>query len=149
MLTPSRLDKWFDLTVWTLPPHVTALDDVDTAEPVFGDIVEVRGHRLGRIAGAPFIALLRLADGRWCYASFDLQSDEQMVWTLIVAATRERLWWDACTDEDRERFTPQLTRDELDEELVRIDEMLESDVPEARATAERRARQRAPSKKRR
>jgi hypothetical protein len=142
----SRLAQWFDLTVWTVPPLVTALDAVHADEPVFGEIVEVRGHRLGSIGGAPFIALVRLADGRWCYANFTARDAESMTWVLFVASTRDRLWWFACTDEDRERFTPQLTREDLEDELVRIDELLESGDSETRAIAERRAHQRASSR---
>lgn len=139
---PSRLVQWFDLTVWTLPVFVTALDDVDAAEPTYGDIIEVRGHRLGRMGGAPFIVLAKLADGRWCYGSFALRDADDMAWTVVVAASLDTLWWHACTDEDRERFTPQLAQAALDEELVRIDQLLESEDPAMRALAEGRALQR-------
>ena len=60
----------------------------------------------------------------------------------MLAASKQRLWWIACSDQDRERFTRQLTQEQLDEELVQIDELLESKLPYDRELGERRMLQR-------
>lgn len=88
--------------------------------------------------------VVRLANGSWLYASYYPAAGltDDPYWVFRFAATRQRLWWWAMTDDDRERCTPRMTRDELDEELVQIDELLESTDPEVRAKGEQRMLQR-------
>jgi hypothetical protein len=123
--------------------EIEALDPgMSTARFEQEDVVEVAWMAEGCGDGPPTIAIFRLADGRWLYVSFLVQITGDLFWTYRVA-TRERLWFWACTDDDRERLTSQLTRDELDTELVALDSMLESGDANAAAVAERRMLQRA------
>jgi hypothetical protein len=124
--------------------EIEALDPgVSTAPFEQEDVVELAWMVEGRGDGPPTIAIFRLADRRWVYVSFLVQITGDLIWTYRVAATRERLWFWACTDDDRERFTARLTPDELDTELVALDAMLESGDAHAAAVAERRMLQRA------
>jgi hypothetical protein len=119
-----------------------ALDaDVPTDAFATSDVVEIAWLAEGSHGGPPWIAIVRLADGRWLYASQATELPNTRTWTYRFAATRDRLWW-ACTDDDRERFTPSMSRAELDEELVALDAMLDSGDADTVALAERRMRQR-------
>jgi len=138
----SRLPSWFGPGAFYLPPELSVYDGVDPTPPTLEDVEAIFGHSLGEGDGDPWIALVRLRDGRWCYLCYTVQITGDVWWEVSLAATRERLWWAACTDEDRARFTRQLTRGALEAELVEIDALLESADPAERALGERRMRQR-------
>jgi hypothetical protein len=121
---------------------IQALDrGVSTAPFELEQIVEVAWLAEGRGDGPASLAVVRLADGRWIYVSHLVEITGDLYWTYRFATTRERLWFWACTDDDRARLATQLTRDELDAELVALDAMLDSG--DAMALAERRMLQRA------
>jgi hypothetical protein len=123
---------------------IAAIDPGLSLEPFdHDDIVELAWLAEGRGDGPASLAIVRLADGRWIYVSHLVQITGDLYWTYRVAATRERLWFWACTDDDRARLTAELTGDELDAELVALDGMLESGDANAVAIAERRMQQRA------
>jgi hypothetical protein len=123
---------------------IEAIDPGVSTEPFeLGEIVELACLAEGRGDGPASLAIARLADGRWIYASHLVEITGDLYWTYRFAATRERLWFWACTDDDRARLTAQLTSDELDAELVALDAMLESGDVSAVALAERRMLQRA------
>ncbi|HEX4455482.1 MAG TPA: hypothetical protein VH143_31700 [Kofleriaceae bacterium] len=123
---------------------IHALDPGVSTEPFeVEQIVEVAWFAEGRGDGPASLAVARLADGRWIYVSHLVEITGDLYWTYRFAATRERLWFWACTDDDRARLSAQLTRDELDAELVALDAMLDSGDGSAVALAERRMLQRA------
>lgn len=138
-LGASELERWFAAP---FPLEVSAVEGVSDAPPRVEDMVEVACHSLGRGDGPSWIALAKLRDGRWCYVSYSLAITGDIIYTAVLAATKHRLWWYACSDDDRERFTRQLTGEQLDEELVQIDELLESEDPARRALGEKRMLQR-------
>jgi hypothetical protein len=151
-MTSTLLDDWFDYpaqhpelfessgdwwaTVTVLDPGVSdvIMQRRDVAEVLFA----LDGHS----DGPSWIAVVRLADGRWVYMSYTVQITGDVFWEVVVAASKQRLWWWAMTDEDRERVTAVMTPEQLDEELVEIDELLESHDPAARAKGEQRMLQR-------
>ena len=102
------------------------------------DVVEIAHRAAGKDDGPPWIVVVRLTDGRWAYISYTVQITGDVFWTFAIAATKQRLWWWALTDDDRERFTSQLTLEEREEELVQIDELLESPDRASRALGESR-----------
>lgn len=138
----SALPDWFEPRFGTLPPTIRVFDDVDPTPPTLADVEAIVGHQTGAGDRDPWIALVRLRDGRWAYVSYTVQITGEVWWEVALAATRERLWWWACTDDDRARFTRQLTPGALEAELVEIDALLESADPAERALGERRMRQR-------
>jgi hypothetical protein len=122
----------------------TVLDPDVTAAP-FGrrDIVEIAAIVEGRDDGPPWVAIVRLADNRWVYIHYSMYHTALVtVWTYVFAAARDRLWWWACTEDDRDRLSASLTPDEQDDELVRLDAMLDSPFAEAREIALGRMRRR-------
>jgi hypothetical protein len=123
------------------PTHVESVDEgVSTAPFRRQDVAEIAYLAAGEGDGPPWIAVVRLTDGRWAYVSYTVQITGDIYHTFVVGASKERLWRWALTDEDRDRFTPQMTRDDRERELVDLDQMLESTDPEARAWAEARMR---------
>lgn len=121
---------------------IASLDFVSRAVMRRSDVVEVAHVANGRNDGPPWLAVVRLADARWVYMSFTSQITGDVFWTIVVAPSKARLWWWALTDDDRERLGPQLTAEEREEELVQIDELLESPDPDVRARGEARMLQR-------
>jgi hypothetical protein len=120
----------------------TSLDAGVSAEPFrCSDVVEIAGLLPGADDGPPWVAMFRLADGRWAYVCYMFEVTGDLWWTYIFAATRHRLWWWGCTDDDRRRFTELLGEDEQADELVQLDMLLESSVYANRALAQRRLNQ--------
>jgi hypothetical protein len=122
----------------------TVLDPEVTATP-FGrvDVVEIAAMAEGCDDGPPWVAIVRLADDTWVYIHYCLIHTALVtVWTYAFATTRDRLWWWACTEDDRDRLSASLTPEEQDDELVRLDGMLDSPFAEARDIALGRMRRR-------
>jgi hypothetical protein len=116
-------------------------DGVSDAPVAGRDVVEVLASEY---AEDHTIAIVRLRDGRWAVLSyFAGNATNAPVWAVVVAATRKRAWWFGLGDDDRERLARSLSPDALDEELVEIDELLESEDPKERALGERRMERRA------
>jgi hypothetical protein len=136
---------------------VEAIGGISTAAVRRIDVVEIAFLDLVR---EPQITIVRLRDDRWAYLSrlvrvFDVpnfHSDvddphdliergylieaSSTVRRIVVAATLEELWRSACSDADRGRLARLPAG--LDEELVRLDAMLQSADAEQRAFAEAR-----------
>lgn len=122
----------------------TVLDPGVTAAP-FGrrDIVEIAAIARGCDDGPPWVAIVRLADNRWVYIHYSMFHTALVtVWTYVFAAARDRLWWWACTEDDRDRLSASLTPEEQDDELVHLDAMLDSPLAAARDIALGRMRRR-------
>jgi hypothetical protein len=119
------------------------------------DVVEIAylRHDVGHDRSQQWGAIVRLADDRWAlvklrhyHRTFTHTNPPSprshgffVDHTVTLAASLERVWWEACTDSDRAWFD-EATGDR-DEEMIRLDEMLASDDAEARAYAEARMRQ--------
>jgi hypothetical protein len=117
----------------------TALDPGVAVGPfLMSEIVEIAFHVAGEYDRAPWVAIVRLSDGRWLYAWYFDGVTADGYWSYVWAANRGRLWWWACTDEDRERFTAQLTQAEQEAELVECDRLMESEFSEDRELGEKR-----------
>jgi len=140
------LDGGFDPLVDELGDwhcDAAALDaGVSTAPFGAGNVVAIAALATGASDGPPWLAIVGLSDGRWVYVRHEFQATGDVLWTYRFAATRDRLWFWACTDDDRERLTLSLSRIERDEELVALDAMLDSGGPAEVALAERRMAQR-------
>jgi hypothetical protein len=122
---------------------VMSLDGTPAARLTRHDVAEVAYHDDGDGDGRPWIALLRLRDGRWAHVYRALGRDkaarhhEQEVTVLhAVAADLETLWWRALGAPDRERFAPRLAPAHRPMALVALDQLLGSDDPEVVARAE-------------
>ncbi|MEO8702986.1 MAG: hypothetical protein ABI867_23270 [Kofleriaceae bacterium] len=135
----SWLERWPALSP-------TVFDGVSDAAVEVSQIVEVAWHDAYYEGGEVVeqVAVVRLADGRWASLVYSQYSKTAPVALYaVVAATRERIWWFGLHDEHRERLTARLTSEQCDEELVQIDELLESHDPAVRALGERRMLQRS------
>jgi hypothetical protein len=135
---PAELAAWQGAFLpWPGAPfEVEVLDDGLPATRVrLEDVVEIAYHAAGRGDGPPWIAVVRVSDGRWAYISHTVQITGELYWTQVVARSKERLWWGALTEDDRARFTPQMTGEEREAEDVALDEMLESQDPDERERA--------------
>jgi hypothetical protein len=123
--------------------HESALDDgIATTPFAAADVVDIAWLDAGSPDGPPWIAIVQLADGRWVYTSYTVEITGDVRWTYVFAASHDRLWFWACTDDDRERFWKQLTPEQRDDELVCLDLMLDSPHERVRWVAERRMRTR-------
>jgi hypothetical protein len=142
-----KLDTlWRQLIIAGLndPPHGDwvvsrdAFDGVSIADFTSADIAEVAWLVLGEDDGPPSVALFRLADGRWVYFAYLVNITGYIYFTYVFAADRGRLWWWACTDDDRERLSAQFSPDEHADEMVQLDIMLQSEDPRLRELGEKR-----------
>jgi hypothetical protein len=150
-LVPVELSEWPEFFQGNYQ-GVRVLDEgVSTSRFLRRDVVEIahlapgswRRSRRHRGVDSLWIAVVRLADDRWVFGGYQAESSEGFddLWSVAVAGSRRQLWWRALSDEVRERLTPQLTTEQRDEELVQIDELLQSLDAEDRALGERRMRQ--------
>jgi hypothetical protein len=145
-IVPLSTDDWMQLieSGFFTPPsrdyfvQVSALDGVATTAFTRDDIVALTWRIEGSDDGPPWLAILRLADGRWVYFAYVLEITGNVYWTCVFAADRGRLWWWACTDDDRERLSAQFSADEHADELVQLDIMLQSEDPRMRELGEAR-----------
>jgi hypothetical protein len=133
------LDRWYEImNSWTVTPVDHYFDDLPRDPVPWTDIVEIVYIVDGDGDGPPWLLVVRLADGRWVYFNHILQISGEVYTTVVVARSLETLWWGALTEEDRDRVTAQMTRDRLDDELVKLDSILESGNANMRAHAEQR-----------
>lgn len=104
------------------------------------DVHEIVYRADGKGDGPSWFVVGRLIDGRWLYAQYlsEITGDNYSV--LIVARSLESLWWGALTEDERDRVTAQMTREQVDEELVRLDQVLELGDHNASARASRRVK---------
>lgn len=67
----------------------------------------------------------RLVDGRWLYVQHVVERTGDIFTTYVIARSLDSLWWGALSEDERDVVTAQMTRDRVDEELVRLDAILE------------------------
>jgi hypothetical protein len=140
---PAGVPEW--VARW--PPWIpmTAFDGASSAPVVGLDVVEVACHfeeHHGEVTREH--AIVKLRDGRWAALTIHAYSHTRDPIVIVaVAPTRKRVWWSGLDDDARDALSATLSREALDEELVEIDELLESEDPEQRALGERRMQRRA------
>ena len=116
--------------------ELRALDAISTARFRGADIAELAWYVEGKPDGAPWIAIFRIADGRWVYFSYTLQITGDIYFTYVFSTDRGRLWWWACTDDDRDRLSTKFSDDDHADEMVQLDIMLQSDDDQLRRMGE-------------
>jgi hypothetical protein len=139
MTTPAALADPYWHFVWeNYVGGISALDDAPTSQFTLADVVEV-AHLARGLDVVPWLAVVRLADGRWVYAAnyVPFRGDRRTV--RVVARRYVLLWWGALTDDDRGRLEGgAMGQRGLDEEEVVLDELLESADAKVRARAAER-----------
>jgi len=139
---PARravLDKWEGMMSFvTIRPIDHYLDELPPEPVQWANIIEIVYIADGRGDGPSWILVVRLADGRWVYFSHQVDITGEVYTTRIVARSLESLWWGALSEDERDRVTAQITPDRLEEELVKLDSLLESPEPNVRQRAEAR-----------
>jgi hypothetical protein len=146
-LVPVGLAGWGDVFSTTPASYrrhdrFVVVDDASTRPVRRRDVVDIAFRAVidGRDVER-WLAIVQLGDGRWVLVDHQDELLGMKSRELVVAATLEELWRDGLTDEIRDHLAPQLSRDELADELVRLDRMLESADDEQRRYAAARMRQ--------
>jgi hypothetical protein len=122
---------------------LASLDTAPTAPFTWHDVAEVKHLATGRTFGRSWRVVLRLVDGRWIYAVHRKPIVTDAHWMRCVARRFVTLWWGALSDDDRARFCNRgtVTRQEREEEMVVLDELLQSDSVVVRVEAQARIEQ--------